>query len=162
MGMQQDELNTEILKGELLKAIHDEGLLESFLPIVYSNASYPPMKALILKLMDANKRHQEILDTAILSVPSPVQDDTVTESMISILINHVNTDDAARQEAFVVSSLQKIIYQQTANFKILHSLTPPYELQQLSEDFRHIVEESTSLFDELQKVWALALASASH
>lgn len=163
MVMQQDELHTDLLKHELLKAMHDEGLLESFLPIVYKNASYPPLKAFILKLMDANKRHQKILDTAILSVPSSASEGEVEGSMISSLIHSVDIkDEEAKQEALLVTLLQKVVYQQVANYKILYSLTSPYEFHALSEDFRHMVEETTSSFNELQKIWVLALAAASH
>ncbi len=160
--MLHDEIHTDLIKRELQKAMHDEGLLESFLPIVYKNVSHPPLKALTLKLMDANKRHQEVLDTAILSVPSYDKPEIAAESMIAILINSVAKDEGVQYEASIVSTLQKIIYQQTANFKILHSLASPFELQQLSEDFRHIVDESTRLLEELKKVWTLALASTSH
>lgn len=163
MVMQQDELHTDLLRRELQNAMHDEGLLESFLPIVYKNASYPPLKAFILKLMDANKRHQAILDTAMLSVSSSGSEGGGEASMISSLIRSVDIkDEVAKQEALLVAILQKVVYQQAANFKIIYSLTSPFELQQLSEDFRHMMEETTSSFEELQKVWALALASASH
>ncbi len=163
MVMQQDELHTDLLKHELLKAMHDEGLLESFLPNVYTNVSYPPLKALILKLMDANKRHQAILDTAILSVHSFSPDKVVEGSMVASLIHSVGAKEGlVQKEALLVSVLQKVVYQQAANFKILYSLTSPYEFHALSEDFRHMVEETTSSFNELQKIWVLALAAASH
>ena len=163
MGMQHDEIHTELLKRELLKAMRDEGLIESFLPIVYKNTSDPPLKALVLKLMDANKRHQVILDTAILSTSSIGPEEEVEDSTISHLIKGIHAKEASgQQEARFVATLQKILYQQAANFKILHSFIPAFELQQLSEDFRHVVEEATGSFEELQKVWTLSLASASH
>lgn len=166
MGMQQDQPHNDLLKRELLKALHDEGLLESFLPVMYKNVPSPSLKALLLKLMDANKRHQELLDTAILSVTSHHQQSSTEEkSMISSFLNSFNQQTKEIQEqwgAHGVPTLQKVIHQQMANFEILHSLTQHAELQHLSEDFRHVVEESARICDELQKAWSTALASASN
>lgn len=160
--MDKDQDYIDLLYQEITKALHDEELLESALPVLYQNATSENYKSIIKKLMDANKRHQDLLDTAALSVVSHGKGAEYENSAIAGFLAAINKLTAAEQAQwgfFVIPTLQKIIHQQVASFQILAALTKHTGYHHLSEDFYGLGNAAMQTGEELQKAWPTTLES---
>lgn len=154
--MAKDQNYTDLLYQEITKALHDEEIIESALPILYQKATSEISKSIIKKLMDANKRHQDLLDTTALSIVAhkhPVEYKNSAIATFLPTIDNLKTSEHIQWGFFVIPTLQKVVHQQLASFEILASLTKHAGFTHLSEDFHHLIDETSQICEELQKTW---------
>lgn len=152
---------SDLLYLQIKVAAHGEDLLESALPALYQRSTSPSLKAVIKQLMDANKVHQDLLDTAALSLSAHSDKfehkNLVLESLLDNLEAITHQEQKPINFFSLAPILQKIIHQQMADFEILSILTKQTGHDHLADDFKGLKEGARMMLGTLQNEWATAV-----